>query len=599
MKSKHLCEQYLLLAERNKQFCTKQSKVLSALAFLRLFVFLGGIALAVLAFSFSLPAGIITIGLTVIIFLFLLNRYEIHSEKRDFFSNMETINRNEIKALSGDLSPFNSGSTWINPDHDFSNDIDLFGNNSLFHFLNRTVTGHGREILAHWLSEPDKISGEIFSRQKAISELSSKSEWRQEFMAHGIGKSLDKEEIEKLLEWLNSKSGFLSSPMLKIAIWLLPGLTLTSLGFLIAGMVPYTVFTILFLANLLLVLGQIRNTGKIHVQVSKRHEFLVSFSRLLSAFENESFSSAVLSDIKNKISTNELSAVNRIKKLSRIIQSFDSRLNLLVGFVLNGLLLWDFHCIRSLEKWKDESKINFPEWLHHIGEIDAFVSLANFAFNNPDYCYPGLSDQKVIFSGLEMGHPLIDRDKRICNDFTISQSGKVFIVTGANMAGKSTFLRTVAVNFILAMTGAPVCAVEFEFTPMKLFTSMRTTDSLAHNESYFYAELKRLKTLKSKLEEGEEILFILDEILKGTNSVDKSNGSKLFMKKIVDLGGTGLIATHDTSLGEMENEFQGIIINKCFEIEIEGEKISFDYKLREGITKKMNAALLMKQMGIA
>jgi DNA mismatch repair ATPase MutS len=167
------------------------------------------------------------------------------------------------------------------------------------------------------------------------------------------------------------------------------------------------------------------------------------------------------------------------------------------------------------------------------------------------------------------------------------------------MAGKSTFLRTVAVNLILGMTGAPVCANELKFTPLKLFTSMRTTDSLSHNESYFYAELKRLKTLKTRLEEGEEILFILDEILKGTNSVDKSNGSRLFMKKIVELDGTGLIATHDTSLGEMENEFPGIIINKSFEIEIDGENISFDYKLQEGITKKMNAALLMKQMGIA
>jgi DNA mismatch repair ATPase MutS len=181
----------------------------------------------------------------------------------------------------------------------------------------------------------------------------------------------------------------------------------------------------------------------------------------------------------------------------------------------------------------------------------------------------------------------------------IPERGKVFIITGANMAGKSTFLRTVAVNFILAMTGAPVCARKMIFIPLKIFTSMRTTDSLTHNESYFYAELKRLKKLKTKLEEGEEILLILDEILKGTNSVDKSNGSKLFMKRIVELNGTGLIATHDTSLGEMENEFPGTIINKCFEIEIDGENISFDYKLREGITQKMNAALLMKQMGIA
>ena len=166
------------------------------------------------------------------------------------------------------------------------------------------------------------------------------------------------------------------------------------------------------------------------------------------------------------------------------------------------------------------------------------------------------------------------------------------------MAGKSTFLRTIAVNYILGMTGAPVCAAEMNFLPQKLFTSMRTTDSLSNNESYFYAELRRLKTLKSRIETVEPVLFILDEILKGTNSADKSLGSKLFLKRMVELGGKGLIATHDTSVGEMEKDYSGIIINKCFEIEIDGEIIKFDYKLQDGITSKMNAALLMKHMGI-
>jgi DNA mismatch repair ATPase MutS len=591
-------EKYRLLAERNNLLCLKQKKILFTLSILRLLVFAGGAGLGIAGFSFSLAAGIISTVFTFILFLFLLNRYEIHSERKEFFANLEIINLNEINALSGDLSPFNNGSRWINSVHDFSNDIDLFGSDSLFQFLNRTVTGQGRETLARWLAEPYEISGETKSRQATIAELSSKHEWRQEFMAQGIGKSLEKEDIEGLLDWLNDKSRFLSSPILKIAIWLFPGLALSSLILLIAGYIHYSVFIIFFFMNLLLVLREIRKTGKIHIQVSKKYSFLSSLSRLLSSFEKETFNSVILSDIKNKISTGDLSAVKRIKKLSRIIQSFDSRLNLLVGFALNGLLLWDFHCIRSLEKWKEESKKQFPEWLNKIGEIDALISLANFAFNNPGYAYPGFSREKTIFSASNMGHPLINHERRVCNDFVIPDKGKVFIITGANMAGKSTFLRTVAVNFILAMIGAPVCANELKFNPLKLFTSMRTTDSLTQNESYFYAELKRLKTLKTRLEEGQETLFILDEILKGTNSVDKSNGSRLFMKKIVDLGGTGLIATHDTSLGDMENEFPGLIINKCFEIEIDGENISFDYKLQEGITRKMNAALLMKQMGI-
>ena len=284
--------------------------------------------------------------------------------------------------------------------------------------------------------------------------------------------------------------------------------------------------------------------------------------------------------------------------MSRLIQAFDSRLNFLVGFVLNGLFLWDYHSVYRLEKWKSQYREMFPFWLQMLGQIDAYVSLGNYANNNPDYVYPVISDKNIVFSATKLGHQLIDEDKRVNNDFALERTGTVCIISGANMAGKSTFLRTVAVNFILGMTGVPVCAEEMKFIPSKLFTSMRTTDSLSKNESYFYAELKRLKKLKSMVEEGEPVFFILDEILKGTNSADKSLGSKLFLKRLIELKATGLIATHDTSLGEMENEYSGVVINKCFEVEINGESIEFNYKLQDGITHKMNAAFLMKQMGI-
>ena len=269
-----------------------------------------------------------------------------------------------------------------------------------------------------------------------------------------------------------------------------------------------------------------------------------------------------------------------------------------MGFVLNGFLLWDLHCVRSLEKWKENSVSLLPALLDNIGQIDAFNSLANFAFNNPGYSWPVIDGDGPVIDAVEIGHPLIDDERRICNNFSIQKDGLIIIITGANMAGKSTFLRTVAVNYILGMTGAPVCAREMKFRPMKIFTSMRTIDSLSQNESYFYAELKRLKILREKIENEKEVLFILDEILKGTNSTDKTLGSKLFIRKIIELGGTGLIATHDTSLSEISKDFPEVILNKCFEIEIAGDKISFDFKLREGVTTRMNAALLMKEMGI-
>ena len=253
----------------------------------------------------------------------------------------------------------------------------------------------------------------------------------------------------------------------------------------------------------------------------------------------------------------------------------------------------------KLEKWRDSVSSSLPVWLNLLGKIDGLNSLANYAYNNPDYSFPQVVNGEPVLEADSMGHPLLKRETRISNDFSVKRRGQVFIITGANMAGKSTFLRTVAVNMVLGMIGAPVCAGEMNLSPVKLFTSMRTTDSLSQNESYFYAELKRLKALKERLEKGENIFFILDEILKGTNSTDKSLGSKLFLRRVIEYRGTGLIATHDISLGEMETEFPVNVVNKCFEIEIDGEKISFDYLLRDGITRKMNAAALMKQMGIA
>ena len=319
---------------------------------------------------------------------------------------------------------------------------------------------------------------------------------------------------------------------------------------------------------------------------------------MLSTFEQESFNSPVLNEIRQGISGENFSAAVSVRKLGKLIQAFDNRNNILVGFILNGLFLWDYQSISRLEKWKSDYKALFPEWLRMIGQVDAYVSLGNYAFNNPEFVYPSVSDNSGAFSAKNLGHQLIDEKKRVCNDFLLGKAGTVCIISGANMSGKSTFLRTVAVNFIVGMAGAPVCATEMSFMPARLFTSMRTTDSLSENESYFYAELRRLNLLKSKIEGGEQVFFILDEILKGTNSADKSTGSKLFLQRIIERKGTGLLATHDTALGMMEEEYPGIIINKCFEIEIYGDNIKFDYKIQDGITKKMNAVFLMKQMGI-
>jgi DNA mismatch repair ATPase MutS len=598
MKSIRIKEEYLSSAEGYRLLEVKEDRLLLYLSVLRLLTFTGGLILIWFGFRESLSAGFLIVAVIMFLFLFLLKLYSDHSWKKEYFSNLAKINQDEADAVSGDLSAFESGNAYSDEGHDFSNDLDLFGNSSLFQYLNRTVTGYGQDILAGWLSDPYPLSPELILRQEAIRELALKKIWRNEFMASGMKKSLDKGDITALLDWMRDAFLTESSSIRMILIYFLPATATVSLLLMVTGVLNYSVFTFIFILNLLYIASGLKKTNTIHNKLSGNYNYLSSLERLFKAFENEEFVSQYLNDIKTNISGKKVSATVSVNKLSHLIQAFDTRMNIMVAFVLNGLFLWDYHCIRRLEKWKSEYKNQFPAWLEMLGQIDAYISLANYAYNNPDFSYPVKCDMSCVFSATNLGHQLIDESKRVCNDFTLKQKGNVCVISGANMAGKSTFLRTIAVNFIIGMTGAPVCAAEMNFMPLKLFSSMRTTDSLSHNESYFYAELKRLKILKTRVEKGEPILFILDEILKGTNSADKSLGSKLFLKKLVEMGGTGLIATHDTSLGEMENDYPGVIINKCFEIDIDGEKISFDYKLKNGITHKMNAAFLMKQMGI-
>jgi hypothetical protein len=598
MQKELIKNKYINAAEEFRLLVIKEEKVLLILSVLRFIFFFCGLILIWFAFTRNIQAGILIAILFAALFLYLLKLYSNHSATKVLINNHMVINQNEADAISGNLSAFDPGSSFTDSGHDFSNDVDLFGNSSLFQYLNRTVTGYGRDILAGWLSDPFTFSPELTSRQDTIRELAKKEKWRHDFMASGMKKSLETNQISGTLRWMSENNNIKSSPIKKFLIYLLPAATILSLILLIAGIIPFQVFTFFFLFNLLYIMAGIKRINEIHTVLSKKYNYLSSIDNLLRAFDNEIFTSKVLNDIKLNMSTGRVSANVAVRKLGRLIKTFDNRLNLLVSFALNGLLLWDYHSVYRLEKWKEEYRSQFPVWLEMLGQVDAYISLGNFAYNNPDFVYPVISDNGNVFLSRNLGHPLIDENKRVCNDFNLARRGNVCIISGANMAGKSTFLRTIAVNYIVGMIGAPVCAEELSFTPLKLFTSMRTADSLSNNESYFYAELKRLKILKSRIEAGEPVLFILDEILKGTNSADKSLGSNLFLKRMVELGATGLIATHDTSLGEMEKTHPGLVFNKCFEIEIDGESIIFDYKLHDGITQKMNAALLMKQMGI-
>ena len=281
-----------------------------------------------------------------------------------------------------------------------------------------------------------------------------------------------------------------------------------------------------------------------------------------------------------------------------MVSAFDSRYNMMVGLVLNIVFCWDVWCTWRFHRWHRLNDPFMNEWFGLLAFFDAANSLANFAFNHPEYIYPEVKDGDCVLFAETIGHPLINPRKRVVNDFVIQKPETLSLITGTNMSGKSTFLRTIGVNMVLAMTGSPVCAGKMTITPIEVFSNMRNTDSLFDDESYFFAELKRLKQMLDELASGRRLLILLDEILKGTNSIDKLNGSMKLLERLIAGEYPVVLATHDLKLTELENQYPRSVSNYCFEIEIVKDEMKFDYRLRRGVTQVMNASFLMKKMGI-
>lgn len=598
MEKKHIIDHYSERAGRFGLHANAYRKLLNWLALLRFILFAGGLASAILLFRVNSAAGFAALFAVALLFGFLLRFYSRITWKRDFNLNMEKVNILESAASSEDYSAYDPGSEFIDPSHLFSHDIDLFGRGSVFQSLNRSTTFRGKDKLAGWLLDPYNLAPNISERQQAVRELIHLEDWRHEYTATGMMSEITREDSEELIKWLNDGETLKLQGLRLVMIYALPVLTLALLALAVAGILAYSWFILVLLINLFIIAINLRTINLVHGRVSRRADYLRVIGNLAGLVARGGFKSSVLGKISADVGTDEKGAVIQVRRLKAIIQSFDSRLNMLIGGLLNGLLLWDLHCVRHIDAWKTANRDSVPLWFDALAEIEAYSSLAGFAFNNPSFSWPSVSKGEIYLEAVDLGHHLIFSEERVTNNYIIEAPGTVNVITGANMAGKSTFLRTVGVNLVLAMSGAPVCASRFIFTPAAIFSSMRTSDSLSDHESYFFAELKRLKILIESLEKGEKVFFMLDEILKGTNSRDKSEGSKAFIEKVISLGGTGIVATHDVSLGELEKTYPGKVVNNCFEVEIEGGEILFDYLLYDGITTRMNAALLLKQHGI-
>jgi MutS domain V len=545
----------------------------------------------------------LSIGVLFVLFLYLVSLHLRLKEQVLRYETLLKINQNEIQYLKGDLSPFEGGGEFIDPEHPFSYDLDFFGEQTLFQHFNRTTTLFGKAHLAQTCQNPDIST--INQRQDAVKELVGKQDWRQHFQASGLMYADKNESLDTFKNWLNRPLNLTNKPILRLISYVLPAITIIIFILNFTSELPifFDLLKIFGLLNLVIVSSQFKYIKEEHELLTNRSSAFQKYALLLQSIENEGFTSEKLQNLKQNIVVENTSASQAIKKLSKILNQFDTIFNPFAAILTNGLFQYHLHALYALEKWKQTHGQNVLKWFDVIAEFETLSSTANFAFNHPDFIFPvemSLRAERGNQGGLTMknvGHPLIPSDKRIGNDVVFNDPSFI-VLTGSNMSGKSTFLRTLGVNLALAKMGSPVCASEFSFYPYNIFVSMRVSDSLQNSESFFFAELKRLKRIITELEKGRKTFVILDEILRGTNSNDKRAGTIGLIKNLMAHKAVGIIATHDLVIGDMEKQYPNYLENKCFEVKLSENGLIFDYKLKNGVAQQMSAAFLMEKMGI-
>ena len=541
---------------------------------------------------------IYTALLGIAIFLALVKLHARFFAAKRLTENRMQVIEEELKALEGNHSSFEDGSRYMHRSKDYAYDLDIFGPQSLYQKVNRTTTIGGSGVLAQWFNFSEKENDKIIEKQKAVDELAKAFDIRLHFRAQGLMLEEEKGEYRTLIRWMNERDLFFGKSIYLILIWVASiinsvGIFLYFMGF-INGDLPTTSLFI----SLMIVGFYTKKIHRIHMAVSSKVKLLTKYIKLLKDVEQANFQSSYLQNLQSELKYKHSHASGEIKKLSKILAALDTRLNVFAGVLLNAIFLWDILQVYRMERWKSEHKQELIKWFTALSKFDALNGLATLKFNHPNWIFPELSITDFELIASDMKHPLMQDDACVGNDFNIPNRPHFKVITGANMAGKSTFLRSVGSNMLLAMMGSVVSAKQMKINPIEIISSIRTKDSLVKNESYFYAEIKRLEVIIARLKKGERLFVFLDEILKGTNSKDKEQGSKALLKQLVELQAVGIIATHDLNLGIISKAFSDYVENQCFEVEIRDGGLHFDYKIRSGIAQNMSATYLMKQMGI-
>ena len=553
----------------------------NAIAFARLIDLLFAIVIGYKAINESSWLWGFLAAVMIVLFFLLIGKHKQIAVKRRIAKAKIAINEREIAFIEQGIYPADNGKDFEPAQHPYASDLDILGEKSLYHYLNRTHTYLGRKRLAQRLLYPDTTT--ILTHQEAIKALTPQLAWRQTFMAHAEQIDDSPSFYDRLQQWAAAPT----TPMGKfMRVFTVISPIVFTLSAIIGYIYDYEVLK--SIAKLLLTI----NLSVFFFYISKINKEKLGFEHtytMLYAFKE------CIAQVETHFPEKNKQASTHIAQLSRLLDDLDSVSNILVSIPLNIFSFYHLHRYRALLQWKRTYGTHIAQWLETVAATEVLCSFANFAYNNPHFVYPTFNNQYRI-SFEDVGHPLIAENERITNNITLDEAHFI-ILTGSNMSGKSTFLRTLGVNMLLAQVGLPVCAREAAIHPLPLLVSMRLSDSLSDGKSYFFAEINRIEQIMTALKR-ERCMVLLDEILRGTNSEDKQYGTIKIIERLLSLKAIGIVATHDIEVCKTADRYPQQLQNKCFESYIHEGELSFDYKLREGICQNKNATFLMEKLGI-
>lgn len=600
VNTKHsILTRYQNNVESQQTVINQLKRKLNGISFSRLGLFIAEIAIVALIINFGFEWFFAVLAfLPLVLFLFLVKRQVKVQKELIYAEKLLWVYKNEIAQLKESKNGYSDGTVYADEYHPYSSDLDIFGPGSLYSFVNRCNTQEGLDILARSLSEPGNQQ-EIEQRQEAIAELKEHIDqtfhFRAELQNHKPGQL--KVIIRKLQEQLPEQLAFTRKASLRLYIKVVPFIMIVLFGMgIFFGTWAWQLFGVFAVINMALTFFNFKSINQVYYGFSGESAMLSAFAGSIKWTEDVTWKSKYIKNFFTH-NTHPVPISKQIRKLSTIIQAFDARLNVIVGAFLNIFMVWDIRCSISLCKWYDESAQETIEGMTRISRFEELISFATLAYNQTDWNYPVIMPSFEL-RATELGHPLIPERVRVLNSFEVKDMPTVDIVTGSNMAGKSTFLRTVGINMTLAFAGAPICGQQMSLSIFKVLSYMRIKDSLNDQTSTFKAELNRLKMILDAIQANQNSFVLIDEMLRGTNSKDKYLGSKVFIEKLIEQNTPALFATHDLQLSEMEHDYPEKVRNYHFDIQITEGEMEFDYKLKHGPCKTFNAALLLKQIGL-